>query len=54
MYPFEQFSESAQKVLIRAQEEARKSNRSYMGTEQLLLGLVGDGDGLAVRVLGNF
>ncbi|HEV2027575.1 MAG TPA: Clp protease N-terminal domain-containing protein [Candidatus Dormibacteraeota bacterium] len=40
MYPFERFTEDAKKSLTLAQEEAERSNHSYIGTEHLLLGLV--------------
>ncbi len=53
MYPFERFTEKAKKVLTLAQDEAEKSNHSYIGTEHLLLGLLREGDGLAAKVLAN-
>jgi hypothetical protein len=53
MYPFERFTERAKKVLTLAQEEAERSQHSYIGTEHLLLGLLKEGDGLAARVLKN-
>ena len=40
MFMFGRFTERAQKVLVLAQEEARRFNHSYVGTEHLLLGLV--------------
>ncbi|MGI6658536.1 MAG: ATP-dependent Clp protease ATP-binding subunit [Dethiobacteraceae bacterium] len=48
---FGRFTERAQKVLVLAQEEARRFNHSYVGTEHLLLGLVREGDGIAAKVL---
>ncbi|MFN2569893.1 MAG: ATP-dependent Clp protease ATP-binding subunit [Candidatus Dormibacteria bacterium] len=51
MYPFERFSEKAKRALTLAQEEAERSHHSYIGTEHLLLGLLGVTDGLAARVL---
>ncbi len=48
---FEKFTERAKKVLALAQEEARRFNHNYIGTEHLLLGLVREGDGVAARVL---
>ncbi|HEX5504982.1 MAG TPA: Clp protease N-terminal domain-containing protein [Thermomicrobiales bacterium] len=48
---FEGFTEQARRVLLLAQEEARRFNHHYVGTEHLLLGLVRDGDGVAARVL---
>jgi ATP-dependent Clp protease ATP-binding subunit ClpC len=48
---FEKFTERAKKVLALAQEEARRFNHNYIGTEHILLGLVREGDGVAARVL---
>ncbi len=50
---FEKFSERARRVLTIAQEEARKLNHSYIGTEHILLGLVREEEGAAARVLTN-
>ena len=41
MYPFERFTEDAKKVLTLAQKEAERSHHSYIGTEHLLLGILG-------------
>lgn len=41
MYPFERFTERAKKALTLAQEEAESAGHSYIGTEHLLLGLLG-------------
>ncbi len=49
----DQFTEPARRVLTLAQEEARRLNHNYIGTEHLLLGLVREGEGDAARVLGN-
>ena len=51
MYPFERFSERAKKVLTLAQEEAERSQHSYIGTEHLLLGVMREEQGLGARVL---
>lgn len=48
---FGRFTERAQRVIVLAQEEARRLNYTYMGTEHLLLGLVREGEGLAARAL---
>ncbi len=48
---FERFSEGARKALARAQEEARRLGHSYIDTEHILLGLVGDESGGAAKVL---
>ena len=50
---FEKFTDKARKVLVLAQEEARKLDQSYVGTEHLLLGLIREGDGIAAHALAN-
>src|SRR6266581_9462747 len=50
---FDKFTERARKVLMLAQEEAQRFNHNYIGTENLLLGLVREGEGVAAKVLGN-
>ncbi|MFK4085597.1 Clp protease N-terminal domain-containing protein [Kribbella sp. NPDC020789] len=48
---YERFTELARKVVILAQEEARQLDHSYIGTEHLLLGLLGAADGGAAKLL---
>ena len=36
-----------------AQEEAKRFNHSYVGTEHLLLGVIGEGDNVVVKTLKN-
>ncbi|MBU4301704.1 MAG: ATP-dependent Clp protease ATP-binding subunit [Actinomycetia bacterium] len=48
---FQRFSDSARRVVVLAQEEARKLNHNYIGTEHLLLGLIQEGDGVAAKAL---
>ena len=48
---FEKFTDKARKVLVLAQEEARKLNQPYVGTEHILLGLIQEKDGLAAQAL---
>ncbi len=48
---FERFTERARKVIILAREEAIRLGHNFVGTEHLLLGLVREGDGLAVAIL---
>ena len=48
---FQRFSDSARRVVVLAQEEARKINHNYIGTEHLLLGLIQEGEGIAARAL---
>jgi len=47
------YSERAQRVIILAQEEARRLNYKYVGTEHLLLGLIREGSGIAGKALQN-
>ena len=42
---FERFTEKAIKVIMLAQEEARRLGHNFVGTEQILLGLIGEGTG---------
>lgn len=53
MAMFGRFTEKAQKAILLAQEEAKGLNHNYVGTEHLLLGLVGEDDGVAAKVLSN-
>ena len=39
------------KVIMLAQEEARRLGHNFVGTEQILLGLIGEGTGIAAKVL---
>ncbi|GJY13324.1 zinc finger, CCHC-type containing protein [Tanacetum coccineum] len=39
------------KVIMLAHEEARRLGHNFVGTKQILLGLVGEGTGIAVKVL---
>ncbi|KAL2935789.1 Chaperone protein ClpC1 chloroplastic [Bienertia sinuspersici] len=48
---FERFTEKAIKVIMLAQEEARRLGHNFVGTEQILLGLIGEGTGIAANVL---
>ena len=48
---FERFTEKAIKVVMLSQEEARRLNRNYVGTEHLFLGVIGEGNGLGYRVV---
>jgi ATP-dependent Clp protease ATP-binding subunit ClpA len=51
---FERFTDRARRVVVLAQEEARKLQHNYIGTEHLLLGLLGEQNGLAGRALSRF
>ena len=49
---FERFSDRARLVVVRAQEEARRLDHDYVGTEHLLLGLIHESvGGMAARAL---
>jgi len=47
----DRFTKRAREALSLAQEEARRLNHGYIGTEHLLLGLLREEDGIAARVL---
>jgi ATP-dependent Clp protease ATP-binding subunit ClpA len=53
---FERFTDFARHVIVLAQAEARgeQLQHNYIGTEHLLLGLLGEPRGLAARVLSGF
>jgi excisionase family DNA binding protein len=48
------FNEQARKALALAQQEARQLKHNYIGTEHILLGLVGEGEDIAGQVLTSF
>jgi Clp amino terminal domain, pathogenicity island component len=48
---FERFTEKSRKTVVLAQEEARRFNHSYIGTEHLLLGLLRLDEGVAAQTL---
>lgn len=48
------FTERAQRVIMLAQEEAKRMNHDYLGTEHILLGIVALGEGVAAQILANF
>jgi hypothetical protein len=50
---FERLTQHARQVVVRAQEEARVLKHDYVGTEHLLLGLLGEEEGRAARVLAS-
>jgi len=47
------FTERAQKAILIAQEEAKRLNHDYVGTEHILLGLIALGEGISAQVLIN-
>ncbi|KAL4340967.1 hypothetical protein GQ457_08G036640 [Hibiscus cannabinus] len=48
---FEGLSEKAIKVIILARAESRRLGHNHIGTEQILLGLIGEGTGIAAKLL---
>ena len=48
---FEKFTEGSIKVIMMAQEEGRRMGHNFVGTEQLLLGLIAQRHGMAARAL---
>jgi prophage maintenance system killer protein len=48
---FERFTARARQVLVLTQDEARRLNHTYIGTEHLLLGLIREGEGIAAKAL---
>jgi len=48
---FERLTDRARRVMDLAQDEARRLQHHYIGTEHLLLGLLGEGEGIAAQAL---
>src|ERR687893_583444 len=48
---FNRFSDRARRVVVLAQDEARRLQHDYIGTEHILLGLLREGEGAGVRFL---
>jgi ATP-dependent Clp protease ATP-binding subunit ClpC len=51
---FERFTDKGRHVVVLAQEEARALQHNYIGTEHLLLGLLGEPDSIGGRALARF
>ncbi len=51
---FERFTNRARHVVVLAQEEARGLQHNYIGTEHILLGLLGEPGGVAAQALDRF
>src|SRR5579863_5416222 len=51
---FERFTNRARHVVVLSQEEARLLNHNYIGTEHILLGLLGEPESIAGTVLASF
>jgi ATP-dependent Clp protease ATP-binding subunit ClpA len=50
---FERFTDRARRVVVLAQDEARMLNHNYIGTEHILLGLIGENGGIASQVFAS-
>lgn len=50
---FEYFNEKAIKSVVLSQEEARRSGYNLVGSEHLLLGVIGEGSSTAAKILAN-
>ena len=48
---FERFIDRGWRVLVLAQDEARRLDQPFIGTQHILLGLLHEGDGLAAQAL---
>jgi hypothetical protein len=48
---FQRFTDRARTVVVLAQDEARRLDHNYIGTEHLLLGLIREGEGVAAKAL---
>lgn len=48
---FERYTDRSRRAVVLAQEYARDLKHNYIGTEHLLLGLLGEGEGVAALVL---
>ncbi len=53
MFMFDKFTQRAQRAIGIAQEEAKRLNHNYIGTEHILLGLLAEGEGIAAKTLIN-
>jgi ATP-dependent Clp protease ATP-binding subunit ClpC len=48
---FERFTSSARRVVVLAQEESRRLDHNYIGTEHILLGLIREGEGVGSKTM---
>ena len=48
---FQRFTDRARRVVVLAQDEARRLDHNYIGTEHILLGLIREGEGVAAAAL---
>lgn len=50
---FERFTEKSHAIIVQAQHEARKMGHNFVGTEQLLLGMMAEGENQAASALSD-
>lgn len=48
---FSRFTEKAIQAIMLAQEEAKRFHHGYVGTEHILLGIIGEGDNVVIKTL---
>ena len=51
---FERFTDQARQIVVLGQDEARRLDHDYIGTEHILLALIREGEGIAARALESF
>ena len=47
------FTSRVQKVIRYSKEEAMRLGHDYIGTEHLMLGIIKEGEGIAIKILQN-
>ncbi|MBE9065201.1 hypothetical protein IQ260_00860 [Leptolyngbya cf. ectocarpi LEGE 11479] len=50
---FERFTDKARTIIVQAQQEARKMGHNFVGTEQILLGMMAEGENQAASALSD-
>ena len=50
---FDSFTQKSIKAIEKAQDEARRTGHNFIGTEQLMLGLIGEESGVAAKALSS-
>lgn len=50
---FSRFTEKAIQAIMLAQEEAKRFHHNYVGTEHILLGIIGEGDNVVIKTIGE-
>ena len=48
---FSRFTEKAIQAIMLSQEEAKRFHHSYVGTEHILLGILGEGNNIVIKTL---